>query len=99
MPAAKIEVTTEQESDHGWSYEVAVERAGGGRTEHRVTMAWVDCEHWAGGRFPPSRVVEALVGLLVEREGERPLPERFDAATARRWYPDLDEVLPARIPA
>jgi hypothetical protein len=97
MPAPTIEVKTEQESDHGWSYEIAVDRPGGARTEHTVTLAWVDSEHWAGGRFPPSRVVEALVGLLVEREAQRPLPDRFDAATARRWHPDLDALLPTRI--
>jgi hypothetical protein len=97
MSAPTIDVTTEQESDHGWSYEVAIDRPGGARTEHHITLAWVDCEHWAGGRFPPSRVVEALVRLLVERESQRPLPERFDASTARRWHPDLDEVLPGRV--
>jgi hypothetical protein len=97
MPDPTIEVTTEQESDHGWSYQVAIDRPGGPRTQHQVSLAWVDCEHWAGGRFPPSRVMEALLRLLVEREDQRPLPERFDASTARRWWPDLDEVLPGRV--
>jgi hypothetical protein len=106
---ATVEVRTEEETEHGWRYHVFVNRAaardgGGGsngEVEHIVLLSWVDHEHWSGGRHPPSRVVERLVQLLVEREAEaaagaqggRPLPPTFDAATARRWYPGLDKAL------
>jgi hypothetical protein len=93
---ASIRVETEQETDQGWTYQVRIERDGRATT-HTITLAWVDCEHWAGGRYPPSRVIEALVGLLVERESQRPIPDKFDAATARRWWPDLDGLLRSQI--
>lgn len=88
-----IEVLTEEETARGWSYRVAVSRPGGRGTEHTVTLAWVDHEHWCGGALPPSRVVESLMRLLAAREHERPIPPRFDAAAARRWFPDLDRAL------
>lgn len=85
-----IDVRTEQELGRGWVYAVAVSRPDGNETEHTVSLAWVDHEFWCGGTLPPSKVIEAVVRYLVEREHERPLPARFDAATARRWFPDID---------
>ena len=64
-------------------------------SDHEVTLAWVDHEHWSGGRFPPSTVVERLFGVLLEQRLD--IPERFDAATARRWFRELDEELMRRL--
>ena len=89
-----VEVTTEEETDRGWRYRVAISREKGA-VEHIVFLSWVDHEHWSGGRHPPSRVVERLVGFLLEREGRHPIPPTFDAATARRWFPEIDRELPA----
>lgn len=89
---ATIEIITEEESGRGWDYRVRVERPGGS-SEHTVHLSWADHEHWSGGTVPPSRVVEAVVRYLVAREDRRPLPARFDAATARRWWPELDREL------
>ena len=84
-------VLNEEETVRGWRYRVRVERAGApGATEHEVTLAWVDHEHWCGGRQPPSATVETVVRYLADRETERPLPPRFDAAAARRWFPAID---------
>jgi hypothetical protein len=88
-----IEVHSEQETPHGWSYGVRIERPGGRETAHEVTLAWVDHEHWSGGTMAPSRVVEALIRYLLEREDERRIPAKFDASTVRRWYPRVDEDL------
>lgn len=90
---ASVEVITEIENGPGWDYRAAVVRDSGVRTEHSVRLAWVDHEHWCGGRAAPSRVIEVLLGLMAEREREQPIPERFDASTARRLVPRLDEAL------
>jgi hypothetical protein len=104
----QIDVRTEQETPHGWRYEIAVTRgaersasARGGATiatrtsSHVVTLAWVDHEFWCGGAQPPSRTIQSVVAFLLERESDPSeaftLPERFDASTARRWYPSIDE--------
>jgi hypothetical protein len=88
-----IEVHSEQETGHGWSYQARIVRDSGQESAHAVTLAWVDHEHWTGGALPPSRVVEALLRFLLEREEEHPIPPKFDASTARRWYPEVDEGL------
>ena len=85
-----IEVITEQETGRGWEHRVAVVRESGVRTEHTVRLSWADHEHWSGGRDAPSRVIQTLMELLVEREGERAIPATFDAAAVRRWWPGMD---------
>jgi len=93
-----VEVKTEEDVGRGWRYLVGVVREDGRTSEHTVRLAWVDHEHWSGGRAAPSRVIEALVRYLVEREGEgREIPETFDASTVRRWYPDVDSVIAGRV--
>lgn len=90
---AKIEVQTEEETGRGWIYH-AIADHGGRKSEHSVKLAWVDHELWSGGRVPPSRVIEALLDYLFERGHE--VPAAFDAAMARRWFPDVDRELPGR---
>jgi hypothetical protein len=90
---AKIEIQTEEETGRGWVYLAGVELEGR-RSEHTVRLAWVDHELWSGGRVPPSRVVESLLGFLIERGRE--VPAQFDAAAVRRWFPDVDQELPGR---
>ena len=101
-----VEVRTEEETEHGWRYHVFVELPGAAAPiEHIVLLSWVDHEHWSGGRFPPSRVVQRLVELILERENGtagggaegRGLPPSFDAATARRWFPGLDKAMAASL--
>jgi hypothetical protein len=92
-PPSAIDVRTEEETPQGWLYQVGVSRSGRPQTEHTVTLAWVDHEFWCGGTLPPSKVVEAVVRFLLEREHARPLAARFDAATARRWFPEIDREL------
>jgi hypothetical protein len=92
-PAPSVEILSEEETSHGWLYRVQVIRTDGAPTDHEVTLAWVDHDHWCGGRLAPSTVMEALIRLLVQREDLRPIPARFDASTARRWHPSLDRDL------
>jgi hypothetical protein len=92
---AQVRVENEQETPRGWRYHVVVERDGGSSSEHEVALAWVDHEHWCGGRVAPSMVVERLFGVLLERGDQ--IPARFDAATARRWFRELDGELMRRL--
>ncbi|HRQ72416.1 MAG TPA: hypothetical protein PLU35_05235 [Phycisphaerales bacterium] len=94
-----VQVGAETETDRGWSYEVRIAAPGGAFTRHEVTIAWVDHDYWCGGTRPPSEVIERLMTLVVGRLATR-LPTRFDAATARRWMPDLDaEMMQALAPS
>ncbi len=88
---AAVSLGAETETDHGWTYEVAIDRADGRRTTHRVTLAWVDHDHLSGGSTPPSKVVEGVLRAALPELSARPLPERFDIATVRRLVPDLVE--------
>jgi hypothetical protein len=98
MPA--VRVRSETEVPQGWRYVVEIERADGAVSTHRVRLAWVDHNHWTGERpIPPSRVAGALVECLLEADPGRVLPERFDAATARRWAPGIDGMMPERLGA
>lgn len=87
---ASVEVIREEEIQRGWRYTLAVRREGAPETRHEVTLSWADHEFWCGGRLPPSRVVETVVGYFVARAADREVPPRFDAATVRRWFPEVD---------
>ncbi|MCC7388776.1 MAG: hypothetical protein IT431_08400 [Phycisphaerales bacterium] len=96
----QVHIQTETDVPQGWRYVVEIAHDDGSRTAHRLRLAWVDHNHWAGERpIPPSRVVQALVEALVEAlvAVGRPLPDRFDASTARRWVPDLDDQIAERL--
>ncbi len=94
---AQIDVQTEQEDQRGWWYHVLVIESDGREHTHDVRLDWLDHEHWSGGRVAPSRVIEELfASLSLEPEL---IPGRFDASTARRWIPNLDDRLHARFAA
>ncbi len=90
-----IEVVAEEDVPGGWLHTVRVLGPEQRATTHLVRLAWVDHEYWCGGAKPPSVVTEAVMAKLVAYEPIIELPERFDAATARRWLPGLDEELAA----
>lgn len=90
---ASVELGPETEGPRGWSYEVRVVWMDDAETDHRVSLGWHDHDHWCGGANPPSRVIVAVVRAAAEALGREKLPARFDAATVRRWVPDLDEAL------
>lgn len=88
-----IEVRTETEVQTGWEYHIRITRPGREATDHQVRLAWVDHDHWSGGTKAPSKVIEAVVEAVLRADPGRELPARFDASTARRWVPTLDETL------
>lgn len=91
-----IEVTTEQETERGWSYEVRIRTGadgdGAGESSHVVTLSWRDHDYWCGGKLAPSRMLELVLEHLVKNYHEA-LPAKFDASTARRWVRTIDRDL------
>lgn len=90
---ARIDVRFEREKGRGWAYDVDILREDGSTSTHRVTLAWVDHDHWTGGSCPPSRTVEAVLRYVVDHAPGQALPAAFDAARARRWLPAIDSEL------
>lgn len=70
-----------------------IEHASSPATEHQIRLAWVDHEHWSGGRIAPSKVIETVIEHLISHGMEAQLPPKFDAAKARRWVPGIDQEL------
>ncbi len=86
MPSVTIQ--QEAETPTGWRFSVEVTSRRGGTTAHELTMSFQDYELLCRGARPPSDVATELIERLLSGEIEnapRPLPDRFDAATARRW--------------
>ncbi|MFI4917154.1 MAG: hypothetical protein ACIAS6_11690 [Phycisphaerales bacterium JB060] len=92
-----IEIGVETATSRGWSYEVALTGPRGNCTQHEVSLSWHDHDYWCGGALAPSRLLERLLGLLTRHMGKggtpASLPARFDCATARRWLPQIDDLL------
>jgi spore germination protein YaaH len=88
-----IDVKAESEQCRGWSYLVEVRHDDGSVTSHTVTLAWVDHDHWTGGRIAPSRTIEAVLKYVITNAPTQDLPATFDAARARRWIPQIDREL------
>ncbi len=89
---AQVSVQHEVEEAGGWRFRVLV---GVDDRPCDVRLSWVDYEHWAKGQHPPSRVVEALVRFVIDRDGEAGVRQRFDAASVRRTHPTVDRELPS----
>jgi len=93
-----VSIKTETEVPQGWRYLVDIDHDDGSRSTHRLRLAWVDHNFWAGERpIPPSRVAEAVLQYLLAARPDDTLPDRFDAAMARRWAPAIDRELPSRL--
>jgi hypothetical protein len=94
--ARSIDVGTETATSRGWLYEVTL-TGRDGSSRHAVSLSWHDHDYWCGGALAPSRLLERLLGLLTRHMGTgatpAALPERFDCATARRWLPEIDDLL------
>ncbi|MEO1534470.1 MAG: hypothetical protein AAFS11_02785 [Planctomycetota bacterium] len=84
----RVTITQESDTPFGWRFAVEISSRRAGTTTHELTMSFQDYELLCLGTRPPSQVAADLVERLVSGEIEnapKPLPERFDAATARRW--------------
>lgn len=95
--AAEVHVLTERELDGGWLFEVAIRRGvDAPESRHEARLAWVDYEHWSHGSAAPERVIRAVVEAMMSLCPERGIPDKFDAATARRWHREMDGLVRER---
>ncbi len=90
---AEVRIDTEEDTTRGWAYRLTVCHDDGRESDHAVSLSWVDHDYWSGGRTAPSRTIEAVVRYLIENGSSLSLPPIFDAARARRWFPQIDEEL------
>ncbi|MFG0329661.1 MAG: hypothetical protein ACF8PN_07135 [Phycisphaerales bacterium] len=95
MPEIRVE--TESEIVNGWSFEVVIIEPGVAPARRRVSLSWADYDYWCQGRARPEAVVHAVVEVVLEERTLAEIPDRFDAAIARRWIPDADQRLQTRV--
>lgn len=88
-----IRVITETEEGHGWRFEVRVTE-GGQRRDHDVSLSWSDYDLWSRGRVAPQHVVRAALEFLLQREPAGSIFPKFDCAVIRRYFPEVDKLLP-----
>lgn len=91
-----VEITQETETSCGWVHTARADVDGRVKT-FTIRLAWVDHDHWSGGAKPPSETVRAVLEALLLVRDQVEIPDAFDAATARRWAPDLDALVRARL--
>ncbi len=91
---ADVEIEREREVESGWEFDVRV-NAGSGADPARfaLTLSWADYDHWSSGTEPPSDIARQVIEFVVARRTIEHLPPRFDAATVRRWLPEIDAAL------
>lgn len=92
--AHRIEIGREIEGTNHWSYEVTVVDPAGVTHAYRVMLNWSDYDLWSHGRIAPHSVVRAAFEFLLDREPASSILPKFDCAVIRRYFPDVDEVLP-----
>ena len=93
---ADIEIGQETEGDGHWTYEVRV-YADGKRHRYDVTLDWSDYDLWSKGRVAPQHVVRAAFEFLLDREPASSILGKFDCSVIRRYFPDVDRVLPGMV--
>lgn len=91
---AEVWIEHEQEVESGWQFAVRVVGSGSaGPVNLTLTMSWADYDYWSGGTEPPSETARQVVEYVLAHRPATELPARFDAATARRWLPQIDAAL------
>lgn len=93
---SNIHVKTEEEQERGWKFGVEID-AQGKLHAYEVTLSWSDYDLWCRGQVAPERVVQAAFRFLLQREPAAEILSRFDCAVIRRYFPDVDKVLPTML--
>ncbi len=91
-----IHVKTEEDQGRGWKFGVEVDANGKVHT-YEVTLNWSDYDLWSRGQVAPERVIQAAFRFLLQREPAGEILSRFDCAMIRRYFADVDKVLPTLI--
>lgn len=97
MPESWIERETE---DHdGWTFHLRIAAEPGDPPSPRtLRLAWADYDLWStDGADPPHTVALAVIEFLLSRLKPSDLPDRIDASTTRRRFPDADTQIPRLI--
>lgn len=94
-----VRIESETETARGWVYAVTITHPVRGHMQHRVALSWADHDLISGGVCPPSRTVEAAMGVLLDADSIVPgaLPTRFDISTLRRMIDGFDERVRAKL--
>lgn len=88
---ADIRIEREREVESGWEFDVRVSAGqGADPTRFALTLSWADYDHWSSGTEPPSEIARQVVEFVLTHRPADELPRRFDAATVRRWWPEID---------
>ncbi len=87
---AAIHILREEEIESAWRFTVQVARAEAAPATLAFTLSWADYDHWSHGMERPSEVARQVLEFVLERRALRDLPQRFDASTVRRWWPEID---------
>lgn len=94
---AAIEITSEERLDRKWVFDAVIEQ-GGRRYPLHITLNWAEYNLWCEtGSAAPERVVRALLNFLLEREPASAIMSKFDCSVVRRYFPEVDQVLPRRV--
>jgi hypothetical protein len=91
-----VTIEREIEGDNHWTFEVSVQRDGR-QHAYKATLSWADYDLWSHGRVAPQRVVEAAFDFLLERESPQMILSRFDCSVIRRYFPEVDKLLPRKL--
>jgi hypothetical protein len=90
-------LVNEREREHGWEYDARF-MAPAGECRTVLRLSWADYQHWSpDGSVPPSRVAEAVLGVVAAWPDLFAGLERIDAATVRRRLPDGHRLIEARL--
>ena len=89
-----FELIDEREDATGTHWVVQAIDEDGGLRKTTVRLAWADYDFWCpDGGMTPARIAEAVVAFAMGRPEFDPLPDMFDAASARRRVDGADRMI------
>ncbi len=94
---AKITIDSEERDDRRWTFAATIEESAATH-RHRITLSWADYNLWCpGGEQTPEQVVRRALEFLLEREPASAILSKFDCSVIRRYFPEVDQVLPRKL--
>ncbi|MBL4590622.1 MAG: hypothetical protein JKY96_01545 [Phycisphaerales bacterium] len=92
---AAIHIDGEHETSNGWLYTFHIDWSDGQRSDHELTLSWVDHEHLVGGAVSPSVVAAVVARIASAHCGHKGMPARCDVSILRRQIAGFDEMVKA----
>lgn len=94
----QLEIIAERDQPGGWAFDAQVLDDAGGLHRIMLTLSWADYNLWSrDGSAEPQQVAAAVLWFLLSKQSPAELREQYDAALARKQFPDADEQIPALI--